>query len=436
MPLLALFGGAALWLVVGLVLALLASLTFHAPEIFARLPVRYLRPPRSRRERFAGLWFCDSRRLGVILWIFARLSQAELVLPLVPVVAANLWHLGVFIGLATILCGGSSGFAWLEFPRAAAMLLGVPLFSSRFLRWPRSASARNANLSVALVPARGAVVVPVDLFHRQSFSCHDHACARRGAGGHRLVVCDNLDFCLARAGWRRRGILFPAKNLRSSVARPLLRAVCFLDVDFLRNVVRIPQGAPVPAWLPTTARLLRCCWSFRSLPLRSSSSRRSGVLRSSAKAARSAIIKFGITAFIFSGLMLIASACPEYSRMLEFTWFGQAQTQLQILGFFAIVFFGAIYEILPRLIGGGCRCRNLSGCNISVFMLGTLLLVVLAGVRRCGARQGGDIASGGGIRRDCASARRAGVLPARQPFVCREHFCDDDPVETRRWSKR
>ena len=37
-PLLALFGGAALWLVVGLALALLASLTFHNPEMFARCP--------------------------------------------------------------------------------------------------------------------------------------------------------------------------------------------------------------------------------------------------------------------------------------------------------------------------------------------------------------------------------------------------------------
>ncbi len=37
-PLLALFGGAALWLVVGLVLATIASLTFHNPEMFAGCP--------------------------------------------------------------------------------------------------------------------------------------------------------------------------------------------------------------------------------------------------------------------------------------------------------------------------------------------------------------------------------------------------------------
>jgi cbb3-type cytochrome oxidase subunit 1 len=36
---------------------------------------------------------------------------------------------------------------------------------------------------------------------------------------------------------------------------------------------------------------------------------------------------------------------------VEFTWFGPAQVQLQILGFFAIVICGAIYELLPRVMG-------------------------------------------------------------------------------------
>ncbi len=109
-PLLALFGGAALWLVVGLLLALLASLTFHAPEMFARCPFATYGHLAPAANDLLVYGFAIPAGLGVMLWIFARLSQAELVLPLVPVVAANLWHLGVFIGLATILCGGSSGF--------------------------------------------------------------------------------------------------------------------------------------------------------------------------------------------------------------------------------------------------------------------------------------------------------------------------------------
>src|SRR5450432_3565547 len=109
-PLLALFGGAALWLVVGLVLAVIASLTFHAPQMFADCPL-------------LAYGHVQPAALGVMLWIFARLSRTELVLPLVPIVAANIWHLGVLVGIVAILIGDSTGFAWLEFPRYSSVLL-------------------------------------------------------------------------------------------------------------------------------------------------------------------------------------------------------------------------------------------------------------------------------------------------------------------------
>ena len=92
-----------------------------------------------------------------------------------------------------------------------------------------------------------------------------------------------------------------------------------------------------------------------------------------------------MTAFLLSGLMLIAQACLQYSRVLEFTWFGAAQTQLQILGFFAIVIFGAIYEILPRLVDGGLPFPKFVRLQHWLFMLGTLLLVgslAFAGVQQ------------------------------------------------------
>src|ERR1700691_2946725 len=96
-PLLALFGGAALWLIIGLVLALIASLNFHMPKKFANCAwLTYGRvQPAANDAILYG--FSIPAALGVMLWIFARLSQAELVLPLVPVVAANLWHFGVFV---------------------------------------------------------------------------------------------------------------------------------------------------------------------------------------------------------------------------------------------------------------------------------------------------------------------------------------------------
>src|SRR5580698_1552814 len=91
-PLLALLGGAVLWLIVGLVLALAASLTFHMPEKFGDCPLltygRLL--PAANDAIVYG--FAIPAALGVILWIFARMGETELLLPLVPIAAANIWN--------------------------------------------------------------------------------------------------------------------------------------------------------------------------------------------------------------------------------------------------------------------------------------------------------------------------------------------------------
>ena len=88
--------------------------------------------------------------------------------------------------------------------------------------------------------------------------------------------------------------------------------------------------------------------------------------------------------------MLIASACPQYSRVLEFTWFGPAQMQLQILGFFAMILFGAIYEILPRVMGCGTAVPEICPSAILAFRWPAWCLFVdSAGGRRRGAGQGG-----------------------------------------------
>jgi len=122
-PLLALFGGAALWLVVSSVLALIASLNFHMPEKFGNCGWgtygRVL--PAANDALLYG--FCVPAGLGVALWILSQLGRVPLRDPIVPVFAANLWHLGVLIGLSEILSGNSTGFDWLEFQRGSSVLL-------------------------------------------------------------------------------------------------------------------------------------------------------------------------------------------------------------------------------------------------------------------------------------------------------------------------
>src|SRR5580693_7507910 len=97
-PLLALFGGAALWLVLGLLLGLAASMSFHKPDMFANCPCLTYGHAQAASNDMLLYGFAIPAALGVMLWVFARLSQVPLALPIVGVAAGNIWHLGVLLG--------------------------------------------------------------------------------------------------------------------------------------------------------------------------------------------------------------------------------------------------------------------------------------------------------------------------------------------------
>jgi cytochrome c oxidase cbb3-type subunit 1 len=373
-PLLALFGGSALWLVIGLVLALLASLTFHAPKMFAQCPYATYGHLAPAANDLLVYGFAIPAALGVVLWIFARLSRAELVMPLVPAVAANLWHLGVFIGLATILCGGSSGFTWLEFPRASAMLLGVS-----FVLIAISAIATfGQRKERVLYPSHWFLLAALLWFPWIYSTANLFLVTTWPVRGMAQAVinwwfANNLVFVwLALVGVSVAFYFLPKIAGRPLQSR-LYALFVFWTLILFGTWAGIPQGAPVPAWLPTTSAFASLLLIIPFVAIAVIVIKTVCGADVICKGGPFCYLKFGMAAFILSGLMLIAEACPQYSRVLEFTWFGAAQTQLQILGFFAIVICGAIYEILPRVMGFGLPFPKFVRLQHWLFMLGIVL---------------------------------------------------------------
>ena len=108
----------------------------------------------------------------------------------------------------------------------------------------------------------------------------------------------------------------------------------------------------MPAWLPTLSALnsLLLVVPVLAIAIIGVENGR-GANGEECKGGPFCMIKFGFVAFVLSASLLIATACPHFSRVTRFTWFGTAQTQLQLYGFFAITMFGAIYHILPRAVG-------------------------------------------------------------------------------------
>jgi len=376
-PLLALFGGAALWLVVGSVLAMIASIKFHAPDFLADCPwLTYGRvQPAADNALLYG--FCIPAALGVMLWILARLSQAPLCLPFMSVAAANLWHLGVFVGLVGILIGDSTGFAWLEFPRGGSVLL----FAAFLLIAISAAATVGARRERELYPSHWFLLAAL-LWFPWIY-----------ATGNLFLVGWPLRGVVQAAidSWFANNLLFVWLGLvglgvafyfmPKLAGRPLhsryLALFAFWTFILFGTWCGIPQGAPLPVWMPTLSAMATSLLLVPLLVVGIVGWRTVwGSVKSKWDNGPFCFIGSGMDCFLLSGLMLVAMACPHISRETEFTWFGPAQTQLELYGFFAMTMFGAIYHLLPRAVGFEWPFPKLTRVHFWIALLGVLLLVV------------------------------------------------------------
>ena len=373
-PLLALFGGAALWLVVGLALSLAAIMTFHKPDMFADCPILTYGHAQAAANDALLYGFCIPAGLGVMLWIFARLSQAELVLPLVPVVAANIWHLGVFVGVVAILIGDSTGFAWLEFPRGGSVLL----FAAFLLIAISAIATFGARQNRELYPSHWFLLAALFWFPwiystANLFLITHHPVRGVAQAAIDYWFANNLVFVwLALVGVGTAFYFLPKLAGRPLQSR-YLALFAFWTLILFGTWCGIPQGAPLPAWMPAASAIASSLLIVPLIAIAVIACKTVCGASVTCKGGPFCYVKFGTAAFVLSGLMLIASACPQISRVTEFTWFGPAQVQWQILGFFAIVMCGAIYDLLPRVMGFALPFPKFVRAQHWLFMVGILL---------------------------------------------------------------
>ncbi len=376
-PLLALFGGAALWLVLGLALGIVAMLSFHKPDMFADCACLTYGHAQAAANDLLLYGFTIPAALGVMLWIFSRLSQAPLALPIVPVVAAHLWHVGVLVGTISILLGHSTGQPWLEYPRGASVLL----FAGFMLVAVSAVATLGARLNRELYPSHWF------LFAALLWFVWSYGTANLFLAGNHLprgVVqavigwwsVNNLIFVwLALAGV---GIAF--YFLPKIAGQPLATSgyalFGFVTLVFFGSWVGIPQSAPVPAWLSTVSAFGALLSVIPVLALGIIARKTVWGSKISCFGGPFCFIRFGMWSFVAANLLYISQFCPRYSRVLDFTWFNVGVTQWQLLGFAGMILCGAIYEILPRVMGRELPFAKLAKLNFFLFAGGTLLFVI------------------------------------------------------------
>jgi cytochrome c oxidase cbb3-type subunit 1 len=372
-PLLILFCGASLWLLVAAVAGVLASMSFHKPDMFAdKMWLSYGRIlPFAKTALIYG--FCLPAGMGIALWLAARLSQAKLAGGFISVVAAKLWNLGVFIGAFGILCGASTGYEGFEIPRYAGVLLFVASLLFGFV----ALLTIHRRAEKQLYPSQWFIIGAVFWFPwiLSTALCLLSTAPVRGVT--QAVVhywyLNNLQFVVL--GLLGLGALFyfvpklAGKDLHSRY----LALFTFITLIAFGSWVGIPEGGPLPAWMGVVSGVAAL---FALAPALSvvENLRHTCCIKAAAPEAK--FFSLASLFFLVASVLNMVGALPNLTRQLDFTLFRTAQSQVLVLGFFGMVALGGIYHILPRVAGMAWHRPALVRLNFWVAVLGVVFIAL------------------------------------------------------------
>jgi cytochrome c oxidase cbb3-type subunit 1 len=376
LPLLVLFLSSAIWLCIGLLCQLLGSIKFHSPNFLASpawLTYGRLQPAANNAVLYGGVM---QGMLGVALWLLARLGAAR-GQRITLTFGASFWNLGVTIGFIGILAGDSTGFATLEFPRYSVLFLflgyvllsvcGAILFHRRQRQvtfpsqWFIFAALfwfpwifTTAELLLVAAPVRGVDQAVLAWWYAENL----------------LIVWLGL-VGLATLFY------FVARLLERELHSHYLALATFWMLLLFGGWGGIPITAPVPAWMPATSVVATVLMLIPLLAVALNVHRTmAGRFAEFKTNVPLRFIMFGAAAFLAAGVMKILGALADTQQQLALTWFTSARNQLYIYGFFGMAMFGAVYYIVPQLVGAPFASRKAVQVHFWLAAAGVILLIV------------------------------------------------------------
>jgi cytochrome c oxidase cbb3-type subunit 1 len=376
---LTLMAGAVLWLLAASLLGLIDSLKFHAPGFLA--DAGYFSYGRVHAAQNAAFLygFGVPAALGLGLWFLCRLGRATLAGPAVVVIGALLWNFAVMLGVAAILCGRGTGFDSFEMPIWCARLLlpaylmiGLcalltfhqrepgPLYPSQWFvvgslfwfPWIFSTAA----LVLLVVPERGVLQASTAWW-----------CAH------------NFDTVFLGFAGLASAFYFIPKLLGRPLHSHYQAALAFWSLALFGSCGGIPNGAPLPAWIISLAVVGTVLTSVPILAVGANFYQTTHQELNALDADPTLRFTYvGLIFWIIAGAQQIVGVLPSVSPITDFTWFGAAQKELFHYGFFTLTVFGALYYIVPRLLGleNSAWCPRLLKIHFFFAFLGVLISYV------------------------------------------------------------
>jgi cytochrome c oxidase cbb3-type subunit I len=351
-PLLLSFVCAALWLLTASALGLVATLKFHSPNFLANCAwLTYGRVhPAALDSLVYG--FAPQAGLGVLLWLVCHLGRTRLDFRPGIIAGILLWNVGVKIGILGIIAGENTGFEWLEMPRYALVMM----FAAYLLIGLGAMRTFHQRREPALYISQWFLLAAVFWFP-WIFSTASFLLVWKPVRGAMQAVVDAWYFNNLSKVWLGFiGLAAIFYFIPKLAKRPLhshyLGIFIFWTFALFGSWGGIPMGAPLPAWIPALSTVAAVLTLVPVLGVvinvRGTAAAEYFTLTRNPSAR---FFLFSVPAFVLAGLSAAITSLYGVSEVTNFTWLIPAQTQLFLYGFFAMAMFGAIYLIVPRLLG-------------------------------------------------------------------------------------
>lgn len=358
-PLLFFFTSAVAWLIFGCFLALLCAVTLNAPSWFEALPfLSYGKIYPAQMNAFVYGWGMQAG-FGVTLWIMARLCRVPLRNPATLVVAGHVWNAVTMLGLLSILAGWGTSVQWLDFPaRFWPVILVTYLF---IMIWTLGmfASRRDQNGFISQTYILGSVLwFPWIYITANLFIHHFDGAAVAKTAIDAWYIHNMIYMVLAPMALAASYYIVP-----KVIGRPIfsygVASVGFWSLVLFAGWSGMNRymGGPLPAWMPSvgsTASILLIIPALavvynqlQTLGDRAGWTSYSPSLRFSI---------FGTAAFLATTILGALLAIFPAAKYLQFTLAQTSFDLLALYGFFTMTMFGAIYFIVPRIVG--CEWRH------------------------------------------------------------------------------
>ncbi len=362
-PVLLFLGSSVFWLMVGTILALLASTKLHSPNFLADWSWLTFGRVRPAHLDIVAFGWSAMVGLGVSIWTVCRLCRVPLRFPQMLVIAAMIWNIGVAAGLYGVLSGASNSIEWIEFPHYATFTLFVAFAITAIWTIMTFTQRREPHVYVSLWYIFASmfwfpwIYATIQLLVNSPLTVQG-------------VPQESIHWWF---GHNTLGVFFTPMGLAAIyyllpkvIGRPIhsyyLSILGFWSLALFYNWAGAHHlvSGPVPAWLVsasivasvmmfipvTTTAINHHMTAYRHLDML----RFSPVLR---------FVVFGAMAYTivsFQGSMMSVRILNE---PFHFTHHTIAHAHLGLYAFYTMVMFGAVYYIMPRLTGRDFKSAGL-----------------------------------------------------------------------------